>query len=143
VPDHTTIAVAICTFKRNDLLTRLLEGLVVCAERIGARAAVGIVLVDDTPEGMARPVAAAFADRFELGLQFRISGRQNISLARNLAIETAMVMAERTVMTDDDCEPPPEWLEALLDAQLATQLLSAYDDARDPGAGTAKERKLH
>lgn len=34
-------------------------------------------------------------------------------------------------------------LEALLDAQLATQLLSAYDDARDPGAGTAKERKLH
>ena len=34
-------------------------------------------------------------------------------------------------------------LQTLLDAQLATQLLSAYEDANDPEAGTAKERKLH
>ena len=34
-------------------------------------------------------------------------------------------------------------LEALLDGCLATQLLSAYKDAKDPGAGTTKERKLH
>ena len=86
MPDRTTIAVAICTFKRNDLLIRLLEGLLQCAERVAARAAVGVVLVDDTPEGLARPVAEAFVDRFELGLQFRISGRQNISRAGNLAI---------------------------------------------------------
>ncbi len=116
-PDRTTIAVAICTFKRNDLLTRLLEALLVCADRVTARAAIGIVLVDDTPEGSARSVAETFANRFELGLQFRISGRQNISLARNLAIETAMDMAEWTAMTDDDCEPPAHWLEALLDGR--------------------------
>ncbi len=34
-------------------------------------------------------------------------------------------------------------LEELLDGQLATQLLSAYDDAKNPEAGSAKERKLH
>lgn len=117
---RTGIAVAICTYKRNDLLTRLLEGLVVCAERIRDRATLGVVLVDDTPEGMARTVADAYADRFEGGFQYRISGRQNISLARNLAIENALEMADWTAMTDDDCEPPPHWLEALLDLQHRT-----------------------
>lgn len=34
-------------------------------------------------------------------------------------------------------------LEALLDRCLAKQLLSAYDDAKDPNAGPMKERKLH
>jgi Fic family protein len=34
-------------------------------------------------------------------------------------------------------------LEKLLDQCLATQLLSAYDDASDPTAGSGKERKLH
>lgn len=34
-------------------------------------------------------------------------------------------------------------LEKLLGEQLATQLLSAYDDAKNPEAGGAKERKLH
>lgn len=34
-------------------------------------------------------------------------------------------------------------LEKLLDSHLATQLLSAYDDAKNPDAGAAKARKLH
>jgi glycosyltransferase involved in cell wall biosynthesis len=117
---RTTIAVAICTYRRNDLLTRLLDALTVCAERVRSRAAIGVVLVDDTKAGLARPVAEAFADRFELGLQYRISGKQNISLARNLAVETAMEIGDWVAMTDDDCEPPPRWLEALLDLQRRT-----------------------
>lgn len=34
-------------------------------------------------------------------------------------------------------------METLLDQCLAKQLVSAYDDAKDPGAGAAKDRKLH
>lgn len=34
-------------------------------------------------------------------------------------------------------------LEALLDRCLATQLLSAYNDAKNPEAGAPRERKLH
>lgn len=120
MPSRTTVAVAICTYKRNDFLTRLLDALLVCADRVQDRAAVGIAIVDDTREGLARPVAEAFAGRFELGLEYRISGRQNISLARNLAIGTAMEMGDWTAMTDDDCEPPAHWLEALLDLQQQT-----------------------
>jgi succinoglycan biosynthesis protein ExoM len=117
---RTSVAIAICTYKRNDLLTRLLEAVLICAERVRSRAAIGVVIVDDTKEGLARPVAEAFAERFELGLQYRISGQQNISLARNLAVETALDMGAWVAMTDDDCEPPPQWLEALLDLQQRT-----------------------
>jgi hypothetical protein len=118
---RTTIAVAICTYKRNGPLTLLLESLVACAEQVRDRAALGVVIVDDTSDEQARPVADAFDGRFELGLQYKVSGKQNISIARNLAIETAMGMADWTAMTDDDCEVPPHWLDALLATQASTR----------------------
>jgi succinoglycan biosynthesis protein ExoM len=114
---RTRIAVAICTYRRNDLLEQLLDALVVCADRVRSSAVIGVALVDDTIEGQARPVADAFKGRFELGLEYRISGKKNISLARNLAVETALEMSDWLVMTDDDCEPPPEWIEALIELQ--------------------------
>lgn len=115
-----TIAVAICTFNRNEALTTLLEALLVNITRLAGQAAVGVVIVDDSADGKARSVADQFQDRFELGLAYRYSGRQNISLARNLAIETASKMADWAVMIDDDCEPIPEWLEEMLAAQRRT-----------------------
>jgi glycosyltransferase involved in cell wall biosynthesis len=114
------VVVAVCTYKRNDMLQRLLEALLVCADRVRDRALVGVAIADDTADGQARPIAEAFADRFELGVQYRISGKQNISLARNLALETGMQQADWLAMTDDDCEPPPEWLRSLLDVQRST-----------------------
>jgi hypothetical protein len=98
----------------------LLHSLAAAADHVSDRVAVGVALVDDTPEGQARPVAEAFAMRFELGLEYRISGKKNISLARNLVLETAIGMADWMAMTDDDCEVPPHWLEALLTLQQAT-----------------------
>ena len=72
---RTTIAVAICTYKRNEPLAVLLESLIACAERVRERAAVGVVIVDDTQDEQARPVAEAFAGRFELGLQLQGVGQ--------------------------------------------------------------------
>jgi succinoglycan biosynthesis protein ExoM len=117
---YPTVAVVICTYKRNEALAVLLKALLVCAARVAGRAVVGVVVVDDTAEGQARTVVEKFERRFELGITYRISGRQNISLARNLAIETGCEIADWTAMTDDDCEPVPEWLEAMLDTQQRT-----------------------
>lgn len=114
------ILVAICTYKRNKSLARLLEALIACATRVSSRAAVGVVVVDNSRDGQARTIVEKFANRFELGTAYRISGHQNISLARNLAIETACDMGNWTAMIDDDCEPVTEWLEALLDTQKLT-----------------------
>jgi succinoglycan biosynthesis protein ExoM len=120
VAERKTVAVAVCTYKRNEPLTVLLHALLACAERVSKRAAVGVAIVDDTGDGQARPVAENFADMFELGVEYRISGKQNISIARNLAVEAALEIGEWIAMTDDDCEPPPQWLEALLDVQEHT-----------------------
>jgi succinoglycan biosynthesis protein ExoM len=117
---RATIAVAICTYNRNEPLRTLLNALLANATRLSNRAAVGVVVVDDSSDERARGVVEEFKDRFELGIHYRISGMQNISIARNLAIETACELANWTAMTDDDCEPPPEWLESLLDVQNRT-----------------------
>jgi glycosyltransferase involved in cell wall biosynthesis len=114
------IVVAVCTYERHGPLAVLLEALAANAGRLGGRAAVGVVVVDDSKDGNARGVAARFADRFELGLAYRVSGRQNIALARNLALQTATGIGDWIAMTDDDCEPAEDWLEVLLDVQART-----------------------
>ena len=115
-----TLAVAICTYNRNEALTTLLGALRHCVAEIASEVRVGVVIVDDSADGKARTVAEQFSGQFELGVAYRISGRQNISLARNLAISTASEMAEWIAMTDDDCEPDREWLKQLLDVQRSS-----------------------
>ena len=129
-PEHTNIAVAVCTYNRNAELETLLRALVRCAEHVTGRAAVGVIIVDDTRDGRARDVAARFATSFELGLRYRISGRQNISIARNMALESAIELAQWTAMTDDDCEPIPEWLTVLLEVQHSTGALTVTGPMR-------------
>ena len=120
INSKTSIAVAICTYNRNEALTTLLEALLLCARRVADCALVAVVIVDDSTDGRALSVAQSYQARFDLGVTYRRSGRQNISLARNIAVETASKIADWIAMIDDDCEPRPEWLEALLDIQKRT-----------------------
>ena len=115
-----TIAVAVCTYNRNHELANLIEALLANAVHLDKAAAVGVVVIDDSADGNARKVAEGFKDRFELGIDYRISGQKNISVARNLAINAASEMADWIAMTDDDCEPVIEWLESLLKTQRRT-----------------------
>ena len=118
--DRTTIAVAVCTYNRNEPLQVLLDALLVAAADVADLADVGVVVVDDRADGAARPVVDAYEGKFALGVHYRVSGRQNISLARNLAIETAMGVGEWIAMTDDDCEPVPGWLREYVEVQRRT-----------------------
>ena len=120
LPKRTRVVVAICTYKRNEALECLLRSLITCADRLRGRAEIGAVIVDDSSNNEARSVAAQFENLFDLGLTYRVSGRQNISLARNLAIETAMELGDWTAMTDDDCEASPDWIKSLLYVQELT-----------------------
>ena len=62
----TTIAVAICTYKRNDLLTRLLEAFP-CAERVRA-VRPSVLSLWMIPRVVGPAGGRGFAERFELGL---------------------------------------------------------------------------
>lgn len=114
------VVVAVCTYRRNEQLRRLLEHLLVTASAAQDHCALGVVVVDDNRGGDARPVADAFAERFELGLQYRHSGLGNISAARNLGLDAARASSDWIVMTDDDCVPDERWLVELLATQRRT-----------------------
>src|SRR2546428_13854200 len=94
--DRPTIAVAACTYNRNGPLTALLEALLANVARLAGQAALGVVVVDDSTDGSARSVVERFEGRFELGITYKTSARQNISLARHMALETAIALADWT-----------------------------------------------
>lgn len=114
------IMVAICTYKRNDPLRTLLNALLEVAEATRDRAQIGVVISDDNPDQRAKAVAAEFENKFVLGIHYRSSGKANISLARNLAVNTALEGSDWVAMIDDDCEPEPSWLNEYLDVLEAT-----------------------
>ena len=131
------MAVAVCTCERNGPLAVLLDTLLQNAALVAPRAAVGVVVVDDSRNGGAREVASRYEGRFELGLHYRVAGQQNISVARNLAVETAAGIAQWVAMTDDDCEPQADWLERLLETQQRTAaeaVAGNYRRRAPPGA---------
>ncbi len=115
--ERASVIVAVCTYNRNEPLRVLLAALLVTAADARDLVDLGVVVVDDNADGRARQVADDFDGRFALGVHYRVSGRQNISLARNIAIETAASLGEWIAMTDDDCEPVPTWLREHLTVQ--------------------------
>lgn len=113
----TTVAVYVCTFQRNEPLRTLLTSLEAAATMVSPRARVGVIVVDDNPDGRAREVAVSFGDRFEAGVHYRHVGARNIAIARNAGLEAGIELGDWVAMTDDDCEVSPQWLTALLDVQ--------------------------
>lgn len=107
------VAVCVCTFKRDEPLRRLLTRLAEISD-----AATGyelaLVVADDNPDLSARAVVESFASRFPLGAHHLVNGTQNISNGRNLVLAKACELADVAVMTDDDCLPEPQWIDALL-----------------------------
>lgn len=114
------VMACVCTYQRNEPLRRLLDRLSTIAHASSSRFQLGVVVVDDNPDGAAEPVVLAFSDRFPLGVQYRRSGEQNISIGRNIAVETGCDHGDVLVMTDDDCVPELTWIDRLLDTYVRT-----------------------
>ncbi|HEX7095145.1 MAG TPA: glycosyltransferase [Acidimicrobiales bacterium] len=117
---RTSVAVYVCTYRRNGALRNMLDALTVSAKRAEHLADVAAVVVDDNPDGSARDVVDECVGCFSLGIHYRHCGKQNISAARNVGLAAAMELAEWVAMTDDDCEPDADWLLALLETQQRT-----------------------
>lgn len=138
LPDaaRVTVNVVVCTYRRPEVLARLLDRLVEVAAAAHDVASLGIGIVDDDPDGSARAVATAAADRFERGVQYVNTASGNISVARNAAIDLGRA-AQWIAMTDDDCLPTGEWLAELLgvhDRTAADVVCGACVDEAPPGA---------
>lgn len=119
---RTTIAVCVCTYRRNEPLHRLLASVAAATDRCRDRVDVGVVVVDDNSDARARSVVDgdSFRDAFPLGVCYVFSGQQNIAKARNLAVDRGCRLAEWVAMVDDDVVVPPDWFHRLLDIRDRT-----------------------
>jgi len=112
-----SIAVYICTHQRNDPLLKMLNSLEKSAKNVQPEVEVAVVVVDDNPDGRAKPLVESLENNFIRGLHYVKSGSQNISIARNLGIEKAVSLADWVGMVDDDQTVTEEWFLALIKTQ--------------------------
>ena len=98
-----------------------------------------MVVVDDDPAASARDAAEARAGAFELGLDYRVSGSGNISVARNTTLDAGSAMAPWVACIDDDCLPALDWLTQLVTVRRRTDadaICGACEEVAPPGAPT-------
>jgi succinoglycan biosynthesis protein ExoM len=108
--DH--IAVCICTYKRVDLLRRLLAEL--ARQKTEDLFTYSIVVVDNDEMRSAETAVHEFATGSEVQVLYCVEPRQNIALARNRAVENAS--GEFVAFIDDDEFPETDWLLTLYKA---------------------------
>jgi succinoglycan biosynthesis protein ExoM len=109
-PPH--ISVCVCTYKRADLLMRLL--LELGKQETDGQFTYSIVVVDNDHLRSAEPVVAEFAQASTIPIKYCVQPKQNIALARNEAIHNAQ--GEFIAFIDDDEFPIPSWLLTLFKA---------------------------
>jgi succinoglycan biosynthesis protein ExoM len=109
---HTKhIVVCICTYKRPDLLKRLLD----CLRSQDTRGlfTYSIVVADNDHLESGKAVASDFAATASVPITYCVEPRQNISLTRNKAIEHAD--GDYVAFIDDDEFPIQDWLRHLFE----------------------------
>jgi glycosyltransferase involved in cell wall biosynthesis len=106
------ISVCVCTFKRPDLLKRLLAGL--DRQRAEGLFSYSVVVADNDSMQSARKVVAEFGVTSSLPVIYCVEPEQNIALVRNKALENAK--GDFVAFIDDDEFPHEDWLHNLFKA---------------------------
>ena len=106
------ISVCICTYKRPQLLLRLLTAL--AAQEASGLFTYSVVVADNDHLESARAIVSDFAATAPIPIRYCVEPRQNIALARNKAIENAS--GDLIAFIDDDEFPTKRWLVTLFDA---------------------------
>jgi succinoglycan biosynthesis protein ExoM len=107
--DH--ISVCVCTYRRNELLQRLLRNLAL--QRTGGLFEYSVVVVDNDAAGHARETVALIQAELPLDITYSIEPEHTIPAARNHALRLAR--GNLIGIIDDDEFPPPDWLLHLYD----------------------------
>lgn len=106
----TLLSICICTFRRPEGLRRAISSLLEQAVPDGLE--VEIVVVDNDPEGSARPTFDALRNTWgHTSVVYLHETKPGISFARNRCLEAARGLA--IAFLDDDEIARPNWLSAL------------------------------
>jgi len=104
------VSVCICTYKRPQLLRRLLEKLAV--QETAGLFTYSVVVADNDSDQSAAGVVSEFAAKVSFPVSYRVEPRQGIALARNKAVED--VEGDYVAFIDDDEYPVGDWLLQLV-----------------------------
>lgn len=136
-PPHTTVTVAVCTFRRNELLASLVRTIDGLAATEVPGGSLRMLIVDDSPEAGAADVVAHLNDSVGVAVDYFASSAADIATARNHAIQRGAAGSDHVACLDDDCVPKPGWLRELLriaDTQQADVVVGHRQFAAAPGA---------
>jgi len=106
------ISVCICTYRRPELLKRLLKALNLLATK--DLFSFSLVIADNDAQQSAKSLVRDFAASSSIDVTYCVEPRKSISFARNKALEFAR--GDAIAFIDDDEIPPEEWLFRLLKA---------------------------
>ena len=109
---RTSITVCVCTYKRPDLLRRLL--LELGRQETRGQISYSIVVADNDRRCSAKDVVIEFTEMSSLAVTYCVETEQNVALARNRALEHAT--GDYVAFIDDDEFPPADWLLVMLNA---------------------------
>jgi succinoglycan biosynthesis protein ExoM len=107
------VSVCICTYQRLSLLKRLLDAL--RDQDTQGEFTYSVVVVDNDKFRSAEEVVSGFTDSSGIDIKYCVEPRQNIALARNMAIEN--VQGDYVAFIDDDEFPTNRWLLTLFEAR--------------------------
>jgi succinoglycan biosynthesis protein ExoM len=110
------ITVCICTFRRPELLARLLNEL--RDLRAEGKFSYSIVITDNDRDESARQTVSQFVDRMPVEVLYCVEPVQNIALARNRAV--ARARGQFVAFIDDDEFPVKDWLLDLFNTAQKT-----------------------
>jgi len=106
MPAKQHICVCICTYKRPEMLRRLLKSIE--GQKTEELFDYSIVIVDNDKSESARQTVESFARQSQIVTRYYVEPEKNISLTRNRAVENAM--GDFIAFIDDDEFAINEWL---------------------------------
>lgn len=106
------ISVCVCTYKRPELLERLLQS--VAEQQTSELFTFSLVVADNDRFRSSETVVEAFRRAHSVAIRYCVEPRQSIALARNKAIENAE--GDFVAFLDDDEFPEKNWLLNLVRA---------------------------
>ncbi len=113
-----SIAIAITTYLRPRLLTRLLESIRLQEVDAELASSLHVVVVDNDAAASARAVVDAATEGFPFPVHYSVEPVRSISVARNHGVRMALELGARFVaFIDDDEEASPQWLRELTRVQ--------------------------
>ncbi|HEU4946796.1 MAG TPA: glycosyltransferase [Kribbella sp.] len=111
--DAPSVAIAVITFRRPELLKDLLDSLQAQELPEDQPCAVRIVVVDNDAEGSAAEVIAAAAEKGRYPIESAVEPEPGIPFARERSVRLAWD-DDALIFVDDDEVAPPGWLATLL-----------------------------